>query len=244
MAAVRIEEEAFSDERYEDLAIAAGLQDSDHARGKMARLWRQCTLEHTHNLLVSTVVRVLGTNGVEALRSARLGELTDDGRVRIRGTEGRIEWLSKLRENGRKGGRPKTQIAKATHKPNGFEIAKPSGSDESNPSALASATANIRDTASRLSTCPESFELDLTSEANRRAVAKAQARGVDVSAELEGMRDWSLGAGSKGKKADWQATARNFLRSARVNRANPQWQKAQTEIRQIKRLTDLETAHE
>lgn len=40
-ASVRIEDEAFADERYDALARAAGLADADHARGKMARLWRQ-----------------------------------------------------------------------------------------------------------------------------------------------------------------------------------------------------------
>lgn len=107
MPAVRIEEEAFGDERYDDLAAAAGLADADHARGKMARLWRQCTLEGTYALHRITVERVLGPKAIEALTFARLGELLDDGRVRVRGTEGRIEWLEKVRAGGKKGGRPR-----------------------------------------------------------------------------------------------------------------------------------------
>ena len=47
-ASVRIEDDAFSDTRYDLLARYGGLADADHARGKMARIWRQCTLEGRH----------------------------------------------------------------------------------------------------------------------------------------------------------------------------------------------------
>lgn len=129
-ASVRIEDEAFSDERYEDLAAFAGLADADHARGKMAKLWRQCTIEDTHFLGNQMVSRVLGPGGVDALVRARLGVLLPDGRVRIRGTKGRVEWLSKLRANGKKGGRPKK-----LRDTNGETRRKPSGFENQNPPA-------------------------------------------------------------------------------------------------------------
>lgn len=112
MAAVRIEEEAFADERYADLAAAAGLSDSDHARGKMIRIWRQCTIEQSHQLPRVVVDRILGPGGAEALQASRLGEVVGDV-VRIRGTSGRIEWLQRLRDNGKHGkagGRPKETL--------------------------------------------------------------------------------------------------------------------------------------
>lgn len=137
-ASVRIEDEAFSDRRYERLAAEAGLTDADHARGKMAVLWRQCTIEHTHILEVSDVVPVLGPRGVEALELSRLGERVDSTRVRIRGTRGRIEWLAKLRKNGAKGGRPKKTKW------------KPSGSAEPNPPAPAPAPAQLHERDSAL----------------------------------------------------------------------------------------------
>lgn len=130
MTAVRIENEAFSDERYDDLAAAAGLVDADHARGKMARLWRQCTIEQTHTLPNVTVQRVLGPNAVTALEAARLGERVNDTHVRIRGTRGRIEWLKKLRDNGkfgRRGGRPKKN-------PRGLSSENPDGHPDGFPS--------------------------------------------------------------------------------------------------------------
>jgi hypothetical protein len=115
-ASVRIEDEAFSDRRYDRLAREAGLADADHARGKMAVLWRQCTLEQRHILPPEDVMGVLGDDGVRALVASRLGSETPSG-VRIHGTEGRIEWLTRLRKNGKyghlgaehgkKGGRPR-----------------------------------------------------------------------------------------------------------------------------------------
>src|SRR5690606_6432310 len=109
-ASVRIEDEAFSDERYEDLAELAGMAASEHARGKMARIWRQCTIEGTHVVSNSIPRRVLGPNAIDALVGARLAEIVDENHVRIRGTAGRIEWLKRVRENGKydkHGGRPR-----------------------------------------------------------------------------------------------------------------------------------------
>lgn len=105
-ASVRVEDEAFSDRRYERLAMEAGLTDADHARGKMAVLWRQCTIERRYQLDPQDVIAVLGERGVEALVASRLGEVVGD-QIRICGTRGRIEWRDKLRKNGLKGGRPK-----------------------------------------------------------------------------------------------------------------------------------------
>lgn len=119
-ASVRIEDEAFSCMKYERLAEFAGLADADHARGKMAKLWRQCTLEQRYILPEGDVVRVLGPNGPRALEDAGLGEVLAEG-VRIRGTRGRIEWLKRLRTNGKKGGRPR----KPKGSPSGLSAEKP-----------------------------------------------------------------------------------------------------------------------
>jgi len=117
-APVRIEAEAFSDERYEVLAAACGLVDADHARGKMARLWRQCTALGVYVLPASTVCAVLGPNGAVSIVESGLGELHEDG-IRIRGTRGRIEWLKKLRSNAKKGGKAKAAKRQASGKPDG-----------------------------------------------------------------------------------------------------------------------------
>lgn len=134
MPSVRIEDDAFGDLRFDILATEAGLADADHARGKMIRLWRQCTAENVHTLPEAVVVSVLGAHGVSALIVARLGEKTSHG-VRIKGTKGRIEWLANLRKNGQKGGRPVGSKTKTKRKPSGFQ--------DPNPLALVTAPALV-----------------------------------------------------------------------------------------------------
>lgn len=90
--AVNVKTKALSDNRFATVARICGLADADHARGKMLHLWEQCTQEQTYTLTDDDVVSVLGERAVEALVRARLGEAVAGG-VRIRGTEGRIEWL-------------------------------------------------------------------------------------------------------------------------------------------------------
>ena len=101
---VRIEDEAFSDRRYDVLARELGLPDADCARGKMAAVWRQCTQEQTHVLRAEMLRVILGEKGPDALLISSLG-VEAEGGIRIRGTRGRIEWLAKLRKNARNGGR-------------------------------------------------------------------------------------------------------------------------------------------
>jgi hypothetical protein len=138
-ASVRIEDDAFSDRRYDRLATIAGLADADHARGKMAVLWRQCTIERRYQLDREDVVAVLGPRGVDALVTARLGEVVGD-QVRIRGTKGRIEWRDKLRKNGLKGGRPKKKSGNQLVSESQTNV-EPTDPEQLNPPAPAPAPA-------------------------------------------------------------------------------------------------------
>lgn len=168
-ASVRIEDEAFSDDRYAELAHYAGLTDADHALAKMTRLWRQCTIEQTHHLSEFTVQKHLGPNGVDAIVRARLGVVMSDGRVRIRGTKGRIEWLRALRENGKKGGRP----PRVTKKPSGFPPANPSGSAELNPPAPAPAPALKNTDPATADAAPEGGLSEVKRKTDRAVADKA-----------------------------------------------------------------------
>ena len=107
-ASVRIEDEAFSDGRYDVLARLAGLPDSDCARGKMMRLWRQCTIEQIYVLTDLDIQCVFGENGVDAILQSRLAERVENG-IRICGTRGRIEWIKKLRNGNKNGGKKRNK---------------------------------------------------------------------------------------------------------------------------------------
>lgn len=104
---VRIDAEAWGDLRFATLARLLGLADRDHALIKVARIWSWQT-EHytpeapTYVIDPDIVESALGDGGVVALVRARLAEEVPDG-VRMRGTEGRIEWYWALRQKGKKG---------------------------------------------------------------------------------------------------------------------------------------------
>jgi hypothetical protein len=127
VAAIRVEEKAFSDLRYQRLAHEAGLADADHARGKMLLLWRQCTIENTYCLQEDDIRDVLGERGVEAIVLARLGEPTQYG-IRICGTDGRVEWLEEAEESDRRSAGGKARARTAKRNPDGsFAPKMPSG---------------------------------------------------------------------------------------------------------------------
>lgn len=212
---MRIEDDAFSCERYEVLAKLCHLADSDHARGKMLRLWRQCTALHVYVLSESIVAAVLGENGASALHESGLGERVDTG-VRIKGTRGRIEWLRKLRKNAKKGGIAKAAKRQAQGKQEAANNLAPpfpltpalttaSPEDQIPPPA-----AKLRATKSAL---PDDWSPSMA-ESVMKAEAAARARGIDTLVELEKLRDWAKGGAAK--KADWDAVWRNWLRNAKA----------------------------
>jgi hypothetical protein len=95
-APVRIEADVWDDWRFQALADELGV-DLYSAVGRMARLWGQCTDRQSPILPIGAVRARLGARGVEALcDAADLGERVEGG-IRLKGTEGRIEWLGHAR---------------------------------------------------------------------------------------------------------------------------------------------------
>ena len=234
-ASVRIEDEAFSDVRYDLLATLCQLADADHARGKMAKLWRQCTAQSAYVLSESLVCAILGGAGAVSLIESGLGERVEAG-IRIRGTRGRIEWLKKLRNNAKKGGRAKAAKRQTQGKQEAAKSVPPAFPPAPAPAPVKEDQRSASPPAARSYSCPDDWQPDGGS-ATAAAIAKAAARGVDPIAEVEAMRDWSRGAGTKGRKADWNAAYRNWLRNARVQAARPpEWQRQREEIREIQEL--------
>ena len=109
MAGVTIAAGAFGDPRFDYLAELMSYADADHARGKMAKLISRCTALGTSALPPKVIVVCLGKLGPEAIVEADLGELLDDGTIRVKGCEGRTEWLAESADRGTTGG-----VARAT----------------------------------------------------------------------------------------------------------------------------------
>lgn len=102
MASVRIEESAFSDARIDLLGTLAGYNRYE-ALGRLANLWRLCTQRGLYVISEALVRATLGENGVDAILGSELGERCEHG-IRVRGTQGRIEWLNDLKTRSRRGG--------------------------------------------------------------------------------------------------------------------------------------------
>src|SRR5687767_12450297 len=94
---------AFADARIELLGDVAGYNRFE-ALGRLAHLWRVCTQRKAYVVSTSLVIATLGPKGVEALLESELGERADEGRIRVRGTEGRIEWLEAKKRAAAAGG--------------------------------------------------------------------------------------------------------------------------------------------
>lgn len=97
MASVSIEFAAFLDPRFKILASLSGQSRFD-AIGRMAAVWVYC-IEKSEAVLPQALIDVVAEIPGYAcwIIESGLGEVVEDGSVRIRGTEGRIEWLAKAR---------------------------------------------------------------------------------------------------------------------------------------------------
>lgn len=128
-ASVRIEAKAYTDPNFGILAGILGLADNLHALIKVSQIWAWQTEEYspdepTYVVPVEIVEHFLGRGAGEALVRSRLAYSEPTG-FRMRGSEGRIEWLWAKRENGKRGGRPR-QSARQRNEDNNPE---PTGLD-------------------------------------------------------------------------------------------------------------------
>jgi hypothetical protein len=205
-ANVRIEDEAFNDPRIEALATIAGYNRYE-ALGRLAHLWRVCTQREAYILSEVQISGCLGTKGPVALVEAELGERVEGG-IRIKGTEGRIEWLQKLRASAKAGGAAnKSRLeakrmerhTQATAKPSGY----PNGSSgEPQLSQMASRTGATTQaereplpkpngSPSTSSTTSTFSEADICSEAGRAPPSEPSALTFPVVGK-QPSKEWQL----------------------------------------------------
>lgn len=106
MASVRIDKP--NDGRFKLLGKLLGTNHFD-AKGRMIDVWEWCTDRETY-FISEALLNAIGERDdfADCLVAADLAEKTEQG-VRVKGTEGRIEWLAAKRANGRLGGRPKEE---------------------------------------------------------------------------------------------------------------------------------------
>lgn len=129
-APVRIEAEAWDDLRFRTLARLLGLLDEDHALIRCARLWSWQAENYTPETPTyvvdsDTIESALKASGAaEAMVRSKLAEAVPGG-FRIKGAEGRIEWLWQRRQAAKSGGEAKKRMARNKEKPVGLPVGLP-----------------------------------------------------------------------------------------------------------------------
>lgn len=96
LAGVTVARDAFGDPRYVALAELCGFANHYEALGRMTTLWSVCTALETNAPPIAKIVVCLGRQGPDALIEADLGERLPDGLIRVKGCQGRTEWISEL----------------------------------------------------------------------------------------------------------------------------------------------------
>jgi hypothetical protein len=109
LARISIEAGAWTDPRFAMLARYLGLADAEHALIRCARVWAWQTERFTPDAPTYVVTAelletLMGPGSPAALVRADLAEELPEG-FRIRGSEGRIEWLANRRRSAVMGGR-------------------------------------------------------------------------------------------------------------------------------------------
>ena len=157
MARVSVEQQALTDARFSHLGRLIGT-DRHGALGRMLLIWNECQEHATYFLPARTAVAHLDhESGAQFLVDAGLAEWKkkprdgSEGVLRIKGTEGRVEWLAvkreRARENGRKGGRPPQNQSGAKAEPTSVR----SGLQQETPPAPAPAPAPAQKTEDKAS---------------------------------------------------------------------------------------------
>ena len=105
MARINVEQKALSDPRFTALASLLHLEHPDTAIGRMVRVWNECIERSTYILPTWVIGAIFQDNDASrVLVDVELAEWVDDVTIRIKGTEGRTEYLGELRASKVKGG--------------------------------------------------------------------------------------------------------------------------------------------
>lgn len=229
-ASVRIEPQAFTDPRFGILGRLLGASRFE-ALGRMIHVWGWCTERDRHDVPVFFLAGLfdgdvdLFSSSVVAAELGSWIDCTEPGNhppncrhIRIKGTAGRIEWLSERRKSAPAGGR--ARAASATRDERGRMV-----SQQASSQVAGERPANIQPGSPATSSAPAPAPALTKKEigaAKRRLppdwspseqhAALALSLGVDLEREKAKFRDHFVAHGKP--LADWDAAFRNWLRKA------------------------------
>lgn len=130
----------FTDRRYTRLGRLLGTNSRFDAIGRMVHVWEHCLEHQTYVVTADALDDIAGPGFALAMVGAELGEETPEG-IRVCGTEGRIEWLGRLRANASRGGVAKAKSKRSNKKvpkgmPSGLPVGMPAGVPDACPLTL------------------------------------------------------------------------------------------------------------
>lgn len=121
MARVNVEQKALTDARFYRLGHDLGApQEFAHAVGLVAmiRIWNECIERGDYAVDGWLIQAALGRqDACELVCAADLAVKVRSGKFRVKGTEGRVEYLQKLRESGKANGPKGSEFGKLGGRP-------------------------------------------------------------------------------------------------------------------------------
>jgi len=186
MASVSLEFSAFLDPRYRLLGDLSGQSRFD-AIGRMAVIWAYCIEKNQSILLpvlIDAMAEVKGYSGW--LVEAGLGDAQADGNIRVKGTEGRIEYLAKARLRQRVA----TEAATRKREGKSYPIKSPKLDSKSDPSLVSSSTSSSASTSKEVNTLVQGkrgtiYTLDFEQIYSRYPRHEGKAGGFKIYQQLD-----------------------------------------------------------
>lgn len=227
-ASVRLEAKAFVDPRFDVLGRLLGTSRFD-ALGRMASVWAWCTERSRHDIPAFFLAAFFPDGAANSVVTAELAAWCECGEpeshppgckhLRVRGTEGRVEWLEERRSAAKAGGRARAETAQRDERgrmvgvqPNSSQVAgecpaKLQPSDQ--PKSSAPTPAPVLSTKDR-GAAKRRLPADWTPSEQHAALAISLR--VDMEREAAKFRDHFVAHGKP--LADWDAAFRNWLRKS------------------------------
>lgn len=232
-----LKRKALSDARFRRYAELAGLADADHARGKIEHVWAECDERGTHTLPARTVETILGTGGAKRLVESDLAHVTSESldvagqslvdagaSLVIRGAREQFERQERRSKAAELAGKHRAATARRiggrftseSLVNAGASLEVPSGSgisDQGSQSGISDPPEPSSGSDRRSKGAKKAFPMPADWQPDESVRRIARERGLDLDGEIAAMRDWGAANPAKAKKADWQAFARNWMRS-------------------------------
>jgi hypothetical protein len=238
-----IDDKVGRDPRVTMLALAVGWSKRELVGCLVLDVWPLCYDQESAVVSERIIDAAAAHPGfAQAMVECELASRDRSGKVRINGAAERIKYLDHKKKAGREGGlkSAESRAKSPKQRPSNGEADVKQTSSKTQAAGNPSVPDTVPDSAPDPDTAPDGVPVlpkpepepepaaqakerkakipadwkPSRSAANIAAERDAAERGIDLAAELNKLRDWAKGESAK--KADWDATWRNWTRNARA----------------------------